>query len=350
MGDWHRLVTGAGILRHMTEPLAHLPMPLSYFRLILRCFGDTPERRAAILAGTGVSDEMLRGPSADISLFQQVRQIENVAALFGEGWPLRAPELWSPASHGPLGVAGVAAPDIATMLEVLARYGLVRSPFYSASLQRGPRWTQLDFELTAGLDECHWRPMMEVSFIGIRSGIAAILAGPPVEARFCFACPEPDHAPQVRAILGEGVVYGAARNAIRLPTAWLAVQSPFADARLYEVALSELQDARARLAGSVGLQSRVERLLRSLPAGRLTADEVARLTGVSRRTLVRRLSEAGVGYRELMDAELRSRAERLMREGDLSHGQIAERLGYSDSSSFSRACRRWFGRGSSTPN
>jgi AraC-like DNA-binding protein len=334
----------------MVEALEHLPMPLGYFRLILRCFGDTPERRAAILAGTGVTDDMLRDPSADISLFQQVRQIENVAALFGEGWPLRAPELWSPTSHGPLGVAGVAAPDVATMIEVITRYGFVRAPFYSASLRRGPHWTQLDFELTAGLEERHWRPMMEVSFIGIRAGIAAILAGPPVEARFFFACPEPDHAPQARAILGDDVVYGAPRNAIRLPTAWLAIQSPIADATLYDVALGELQAARARLAGSVGLRSRVERLLRSLPAGRLTADEVARLTGVSRRTLVRRLSEAGASYRELVEAELRGRAERLMRDGDLSQAQIAEQLGYTASSSFSRACRRWFGRGSPAPN
>lgn len=333
----------------MVEALEQLPMPLGYFRLILRCFGDTPERRAAILAGTGVTDEMLRDPSADISLFQQVRQIENVAALFGDGWALRAPELWSPTSHGPLGVAGVAAPDVATMIEVIARYGFVRAPSYSASLRRGPHWTQLDFELTAGLDERLWRPMMEVSFIGIRAGVAAILARPPLEARFFFACPEPDHAPQVRAILGD-VVYGAPRNAIRLPTAWLAMQSPFADATLYDVALGELQAARSRLAGSVGLQGRVERLLRSLPAGRLTADEVARLTGVSRRTLVRRLSEAGTGYRELVDAELRSRAERLMRDGHLSHAQIAEQLGYTDPSSLSRAWRRWFGRGSIAPN
>lgn len=333
----------------MVEALEQLPMPLGYFRLILRCFGDTPERRAAILAGTGVTDEMLRDPSADISLSQQVRQIENVAALFGDGWALRAPELWSPTAHGPLGVAGVAAPDIATMIEIITRYGFVRAPFYSASLRRGPRWTQLDFELTAGLDERLWRPMMEVSFIGMRSGVAAILARPPLEARFFFACPEPDHAPQVRAILGD-VVYRAPRNAVRLPTAWLAMQSPFADATLYDVALGELQAARSRLAGSVGLQGRVERLLRSLPASRLTADEVARLAGVSRRTLVRRLSEAGTGYRELVDAELRGRAERLMRDGGLSQAQIAEQLGYTDSSSLSRAWRRWFGRGSTTPN
>jgi AraC-like DNA-binding protein len=70
---------------------------------------------------------------------------------------------------------------------------------------------------------------------------------------------------------------------------------------------------------------------------------VARLTGVSRRTLVRRLAEAGVGYRELVDAELRGRAERLLRNGGQTRARIAEELGYTDPGSFYRACRRWFG-------
>ena len=326
----------------MVQALERLPMPLGYFRLILRCFGDTEAHRAAILAGTDVTEEMLRDPSADISLFQQVRQVENLVALFGDDWALRAPELWNPSSHGPLGVAGVAAPNVGAMIEVITRFGFVRAPFYRAALRRGPQWSQMDYELTVDLHERLWRPMMESSFIAVRAGIASVMAAPPAEARFVFACAEPEHAPQVRAILGENVVYGAARNAIRFPTAWLALPSPFADATLYGVALHELQAARARLTGPDGLRGRVERLLKSLPAGRLTADEVARLTGVSRRTLVRRLAEAGAGYRELVDAELRVRAERFLREGELSHGQIAEELGYTDPSSFSRACRRWF--------
>ena len=334
----------------MTETLTleQLPMTLGYFRLVLRCFGDTPGRRAAILAGTGVTDAMLRDPSADISLFQQVRQVENLANLFGDGWALQAPQLWTPSAHGPLGVAAVTAPDIGAMMEVITRFSYVRAPFHAVSLRRGPMWSQLDYELTVSLDERLWRPMIEITFIGIRTTIASMLAAPPEEARFFFACPEPEHAPAVRAILGDSVAYDAPRNAIRFPTAWLDVQSLFADATLHSAALGELQAAVRRIRAPVGLRGRVERLLSSLPAGRLTADEVARLTGVSRRTLVRRLAEAGVGYRALVDAELRGRAERLLRDGGLSHARIAEELGYNDPTSFSRACRRWFGPGSQT--
>lgn len=325
--------------------LEQLPMTLGYFRLVLRCFGDTPERRTAILAGTGVTEAMLTDPSADISLFQQARQVENISGLFGEGWALQAPELWNPTAHGPLGVAGMAAPDIGAMVDVFRRFSYVRAPFYRQSLRRGPAWSQIDYELTVPLDERVWRPMIEISFMSLRAAFTAMLAAAAHDARFAFACPEPGHASRVRALLGETVAYQAPHNAIRFPTAWLKLQSPFADARLYGVALGELQAAVRRITAPVGLRGRVERLLSSLPAGRLTADEVARLTGVSRRTLVRRLAEAGVSYRALVDAELRSRAERLLRDGGQSHAQIAEELGYTDPGSLYRACRRWFGPG-----
>lgn len=324
--------------------LEQLPMTLGYFRLILRCFGDTPQRRAAILAGTGVTEAMVRDPSADISLFQQVRQVENLNAAFGDGWALRAPELWNPASHGPLGVAALSAPDLAAMVEVLARFSHVRAPFYELSVRRGQTWVQLDYGLTVPLEERLWRPMIEITFIAIRTLLASMLARPPVEARFLFACAEPAHGQEVRAFLGEGVTYGAPLNALRFPAQWLALESPFADVALFAAAVAELEAAVRRLSTPIGLRGRVERLVNTLPSGRLTADDTARAMGVSRRTLVRRLAETGAGYREIVDTELRNRAERLLRGGALSHAQIAEELGYADPTSFSRACRRWFGR------
>ncbi|HEX7943727.1 MAG TPA: AraC family transcriptional regulator ligand-binding domain-containing protein, partial [Phenylobacterium sp.] len=284
-------------------------------------------------------------PAAEISLSQQIAQLENMARMFGDGWALRSPELWSPSSHGPLGVAAVAAPDFAAMVEVVTRFSFVRAPFYRMSLRRGSVWSQIDLELTVRLDERLWRPLVEITFVGIGAGMASLLAARPLEARFSFACAEPTHASEVRAILGAGVTYDAPHNAIAFPTAWLALESPLADATLYSVAISELQAATGRITAPLGLRGRVERLLSTLPAGRLGADEVARAMGVSRRTLVRRLAEAGAGYRELVDGELRGRAERLLRDGGLTHARIAEELGYTDPASFSRACRRWFGGG-----
>ncbi|HEX7776325.1 MAG TPA: helix-turn-helix domain-containing protein [Parvibaculum sp.] len=329
----------------MTErsTLEKLPMTSVYFRLILRSFGDTPEHRAAVLAGTGVTDDMLRDRSADISAFQQVRQVENVIGLFGEGWAARVPELWDNSSHGALTVAAVVAPNLAGIMEVLSRFVFVRGPFHRASLRRGPRRSRLSIEPAVVLPEKVWRSLIEILFISVRATLTSVLMAPPSEVRFHFAWPEPAHAAEVRAVLGESVVYNASDNAIEFPSVWFTLESPFADATLYDAALGELRAASARIAAPVDLRGRVERLLSSLPSGRCTADHAARLLGVSSRTLVRRLAEAGVSYRELVDAELRGRAERLLKEGGLSRARIAEELGYSDPSSLSRACRRWFG-------
>lgn len=328
-----------------TPTLEQLPMTAGYFRLILRGFGDTPERRAAILAGTGVTEAMAGDPTTDISLFQQVRQVDNLDDLFGEGWALRTPELWNPSAHGPLGVAALAAPDVAAMVEVLDAFSHVRAPFYGMTTRVGPAWVQLDYDLTVPIAERLWRPMTEIAFVSIRILLASVLAAPPHEAEFHFACAPPPHADQARAVLGDGVVYDAPRNGIRFPAAWLRIGSPFADPALFNAAVAELRAASRKMSAPIGLRGRVERLLSTLPAGRLTADETARLMGVSRRTLVRRLAAAGAGYRQLADAELRGRAERLLRDSSLSHARIAEALGYTDPTSFSRACRRWFRSG-----
>lgn len=327
----------------MESTLARLPMTPGYFRLILRGYGDTAERRAAILEGTGVSEAMAADGTADISLFQQVRQIENMVGLFGDGWALDHPDLWNPASHGPLGVAGVTAPNVAGLIDVMQRFSFVRAPFYQMTVRRSPAWLQMDYAVTVSIDERLWRPMMEIALIGVQRVIATVLTAPTQGAAFHFACPEPGHADQVRAVLGDQVVYEAPVNSVRVPAAWLEVASPFADPALHAAAVAELQAALKRVSEPVGLRGRVERLLRTLPAGRLTAEETARLMGVSRRTLVRKLAETGVGYRELLDAELRTRAMRMLRDSSLSQARIAEALGYADPTSFSRSCRRWFG-------
>ncbi len=323
------------------KTLERLPMTLGYFRLILRCFGDTPARRRALLAGTRVSEADLTRPSAEISLFQQVRQIANVNAVHGPGWALSQPEMWNPTAHGALGVAVLSAPTLGGGLEVLAKYSHVRAPFFRLHpVSRGDQ-LHLTYELTAALDEDEWRPMMEITFASIRALCTAVLGRPPHEAQFRFACAEPPHVARLRAALGENLTFHARANAIVMPREWAQMPSAFADASLYRGAIGELQGALAHLESPDDLRARLERLLHTMPDGRLDAVEVARALGVSRRTLARRLQATGSHFRELLDAELKRRAARLMASG-MSRAEMAERLGYRDPTSFSRACRRWF--------
>jgi AraC-like DNA-binding protein len=321
--------------------LERLPMTMGYFRVLLRGFGDTPHRRAAILAGTGVTEAALADPTADISLFQQLRQIDNLNALAGEGWAFAHPDLWSHASHGALGVAALTAPDLARAIEVIARFTGVRSPFVRMALRKSATAWTLHYSSTLDLAPAQSRAIAEATFLGVRAVMTAVLGHPPEGMHWTFSEPAPTHAERARAALGGEITYGAQAAAVTISAANLPNASPFADASLHVRAVEELDAALRRQAQPFDLKARVERLLATMPSGRLDSPSVARALGVSRRTLVRRLSETGTGYRDLLDQELRGRARRLLDAGELSHAEIAERLGYAEATSFSRAYRRW---------
>ena len=80
-----------------------------------------------------------------------------------------------------------------------------------------------------------------------------------------------------------------------------------------------------------------------LPDGHPAIRRVARIVGVNARTLQRRLAEAGITYRRVVD-DVRSKAAcRLLDDRSLNLSEIAFRLGYSDPAHFTRAFTRWTG-------
>src|SRR5665213_1224373 len=225
----------------MVQTLERLPMTMGYFRLIHRCFGSGG-KSAALLEGTGVSERDLANPSAEISLFQQVRQVENVSALHGTGWALSQPELWSTSAHGAIASAMLAAPTIADSIDVLRRYGHVRAPFFHMRVKPKRDTVVLEYDLTVALSEAQWRPMMEIAFV---------------------AAPKPDYAQSVRAALSEHVEYDSAINKVVLPKDWMEISSTAADSALYRNALSELQSALSRLDDPLDLRATVDLLLQT---------------------------------------------------------------------------------------
>lgn len=84
-------------------------------------------------------------------------------------------------------------------------------------------------------------------------------------------------------------------------------------------------------------------ILRGLARGKGALADCAKALGLSTRTLERRLSERGTTYQNLLDQARKARALRLIQAG-LSLDEVSALLGYSERSSFHRACVRWFSR------
>ncbi len=86
-------------------------------------------------------------------------------------------------------------------------------------------------------------------------------------------------------------------------------------------------------------------LLRTrLASTRCSASDIAELLAMHRRTLSRRLKGSGMGYRAIANEIRFEIARQLLQDTEVSLGQIAAALGYSEASAFTRAFRRWSGR------
>jgi AraC-like DNA-binding protein len=89
----------------------------------------------------------------------------------------------------------------------------------------------------------------------------------------------------------------------------------------------------------------IRRLLRTqLTSSRCSAEDIAELLKMHRRTLSRRLKDSGMGYREIANEIRFEIARQLLQDTQVPLAQIAAALGYSEASAFTRAFRRWSGR------
>lgn len=93
-----------------------------------------------------------------------------------------------------------------------------------------------------------------------------------------------------------------------------------------------------------GLVERVDSVVRAmLPYTRCTLADLGRALGMAPRTLQEHLQGRGRSFQQIRDAARADLASKYLRHSRLSLTQIAEMLGYSELSAFSRSFRRWHG-------
>ncbi|WP_347340382.1 AraC family transcriptional regulator [Phenylobacterium glaciei] len=154
----------------------------------------------------------------------------------------------------------------------------------------------------------------------------------------------PDHAAAYEAVLKAPVVYGAARNALRIEPSWLSLQTRGANSYVFGIFNDRADALLARLEAARTVRGEVERLLMPrLHLGAAGMAVTAGLMNLSRPTLYRRLKAEGVSFDQVLDELRRELAKTYLAR--LSVNETAYLLGFSDRSAFSRAFKRWTGQG-----
>lgn len=133
------------------------------------------------------------------------------------------------------------------------------------------------------------------------------------------------------------VEFGCDFDGIVLPRAYLDLPNPLADAHFVQYAQELLE--RHAPQGTGTNTSNVRRTLELLlPQGRGAIADVGSSLGLSARTLQRRLEEDGTEFSVVLNEVRRALATRYMGDPRWSVAQVAERVGFSGTSAFSR----WF--------
>ncbi len=162
----------------------------------------------------------------------------------------------------------------------------------------------------------------------------------PVEVRLAHRRPR-DSAP-FRKFFGVMPVFDAESSGLVFPSTWLAARTAGADAFLHAMMEKRVQELVA--SSRVDLPDAVRRVIRRAVSIReCTLQSVAKVLGTTGRTLNRRLQENGTTFRELREEVRFDAACQLIAQTGLTATEVADTLGYSDASAFSRAFERWSG-------
>jgi AraC-like DNA-binding protein len=161
--------------------------------------------------------------------------------------------------------------------------------------------------------------------------------------RATFARPQPRDVEPYRRALRAPVAFDADANTLEWTSADFESPLPAGNAELARANDEVLVRYLARLQRSRTSARVQEALLDALPNGAPSKPAIARALGMSARTLQRQLAAEGTSFTQVVDEARIALARTYVAEGRLTVTEIAFVLGFADTSTFSRAFKRWTG-------
>ncbi|MGN8185955.1 AraC family transcriptional regulator [Burkholderia sp. 22088] len=308
-------------------------------------FGD--ERgvpHATLLAGTGLANAQLDDPKVEVTAAQELRLTGNLLRALG-----RAPGLgfevglrYHFSAYGVWGYGLIASATARDALALAMRFLPLTYAFTVITYREEGSTCVLSFgapELDGALSRFLVERDMTAAAVLLRE-----IGGDAFELS-CFTV-QATRAPSVPVprIAGVEPVFSARANSLAFDRALLDRPLPHANpltVSMCEQMCGQLLEARR---ARVGTSEMVRQYLGATPGpAPFSLEDMARLLNTSPRTLKRRLQEEGTTFRALLAQARGAMAETLLGDARLSLAEVAERLGFSDLSSFSQAFKRWYG-------
>jgi len=169
--------------------------------------------------------------------------------------------------------------------------------------------------------------------------------GAPNEAvlRIAFLHRAPDYAQEYVRLFDGRASFGQIRSGIEIDPSWLDRRLHHANVELFRLLIVQGERVLANIQSTAGYAGQVRAYLRRLFPRLPQMPEAARALALSERSLRRRLSEEGWSYSAILQESQLRLAQQLLGDPTLSIQQIGHDVGFTSTTAFHRAFKRWTG-------
>lgn len=306
---------------------------------VLRSLGKDP---AEVLAEVDLDLELFDDPNNRISFLARGRMMAHCADRTGcKHFGLLVGQRSGLFSFGFVGLLAKYSPDVGTALNSLVRYMHLHVRGALTSLVADSDLAVLEYQIYQ--PHALGNEQVGEGAVAVAFNIVRELCGEgwePVEVRFAHRKPE-DVKPY-RQFFQAPLRFDVEQYAVVFSKTWLDHCSSDSNPEVLRLLQQEIDRLEVNL--DQNFQEQVRSILRTtLVTGHSSADQVAELLSMSRRTLSRHLNASGTSFRKLVDEVSFEIARQILEDSSIEIVQIASILGFSNASAFTRSFRRWSG-------
>jgi AraC-like DNA-binding protein len=212
----------------------------------------------------------------------------------------------------------------------------------------GPRHMRMRWEAWRILDAPMEgrRAVNEYQVAEMLKSVRTLVAEPRfAPTRICFRHPAGTEPAAYAPMLGTAPEFGAEFDGFEVPSELLERPLALANVALRAYFDRQCKEATQRFEADLALTGRVRRQIIEGMNGQLPSMEaVARALGLSVRSLHRALEAEGTKYNALVDEVRQEFSQHYLARPTLSIGEVSYLVGFSDTSAFFKAFKRWTGR------
>ena len=306
---------------------------------ILESYGIHPE---PLLREMALDPELLKQPGARYRLDNIDNLWRKASEVIDDPcFGLKAAEVWHPSNLGALGYGMLASNTLRTALERMDRYHSVISDDKIMKLDETEAGLTVTLVFSQAKRDIPERNDAALATIVSMCRLNYIKDLAPVSVTLRH--PKPACSAKFFAYFRCPVLFEAPTYSLTLPIEAVDKILPSSNPQLAELNDQVMIDYLAELDHDNITHKVKAVIIDQLPSGKVTDEIVARALYMSSRKLQRQLQSAGTTFTTLLNEIRQDLAEKYLREQHNNITEIAFLLGFSESSAFSRAFKRWLG-------